>query len=282
MSLLKDKIQNILFQNDGKKRTINKNTLRVISIGFSLLGLLAVILGEPPIILKKKSEFQVTNVSSGVGVQTVSIPEHKVDVIRQPKSVTQSGSSKLPGPSLISRPGANEILPGTVAKARLQTAATDGPIKAILTEDVVVNGDVKIPSGSVLIGLGQSLDSRVAIQFSKAIIQENEVLKIGAVALDFEDQLVGLQASKLGGEAIHLGASIGLNFVGGMAEGLKDRTGINGATVDQSTMKNALLNGASRASLEEAKSMMEATKNKKMSLMVESGAPILVFFNGGN
>lgn len=282
MLSLKEKIQNILFQNEGKKKTINKNTLRIISISFSFLGLLAVILGEPTAILKRKSEFQVSNISSGASNQSVLIPEHRVELVKKPKVFMRSGGTKLPGPSVILRPGANEILPGTVVKARLQTSATDGPVKAILIEDVLVNGEVRIPSGSVLIGFGQSLDSRVAIQFSKAIVQDNDVLKIGAVALDFEDQLVGLQASKLGAEAIHLGASIGLNFVGGMAEGLKDRTGVNGASVDQATMKNALLSGASKASLEEAKSLMESTKNKKMSLMVESGSPIFVFFNGGD
>ena len=280
MLSFKEKIQNIFFQQDGKKKTINKKLLRRVSVGMSLLGLFAIVLGEPSSMIKKKTDFQTTNMPNET--QSIYFPEHKTETTEKPPNTNRSVISKLPGPSLIFRPGVNEILPGTISKARLQTAATDGPVKAVLTEDVVVNGEVKIPIGSVLIGLGQSLDLRVGVQFSRAIIGEKDVIKIGAVALDFNDQLVGLQASKISGEAIRLGASIGLNFVGGMAEGLKDRTGINGAVVEQSTVRNALLNGASKASLEQARSMMEEAKNRKISLMVDSGVPLLIFFNGEN
>jgi hypothetical protein len=279
MTSIKEKLLGIIFQQEGKKRTVNKSSLRKTSIGLSALGLLAIIMGEPESISRRKAEFQLVGVPTSS--QSISVPDHQsADDKSKSKVEKTTRERRLPGPSLISRPGVNDILPGTVIKARLQTVATDGPVKAVLTEDITVDGDLKIPSGSILIGFGQSVDSRVAIQFSKAIMGERDVIEINAIALDSEDQLVGLQASKMSGEAIKLGASVGLNFVGGMAEGLKDRVGINGTSVDQSSMRNALLNGASKASLEEAKSLMEETKSKKYSLSVDSGTPILIFFNG--
>jgi len=128
--------------------------------------------------------------------------------------------------------------------------------------------------------MGQSQQSRVTIKFYKAIIDESQILEIDAIALDQEDQLVGLQSSKFDSEAVKLGSSIGLNFVGGVAQGMKERSGENGAAVEKNTASNALLNGAAQASLEHSKYLLESTKNEKPSLTVDSGTPILIFFNG--
>ncbi|OYZ23588.1 MAG: hypothetical protein B7Y39_04590 [Bdellovibrio sp. 28-41-41] len=278
MGKLKEKFESIVFEQEGKKKTISKKLMRRASISFGLLGILAILIEEPKRTIKKATEFTS---SQNVGSRNLnSIPDHKTSETKRPTKLHQAQPVKLPGPTTISRPGANEILPGTIVKAVLQTSATDGPVKAVLIEDVVVSGEVKISSGSMLIGVGQSLESRVGIQFLKAIVNEREVLEISAVALDSEDQLVGLQASRLGSESVRLGASVGLNFVGGLAEGMKERTGVNGASVEQNTTSNALLNGAAHASLEQARSLMESTKNQKVSLMVDSGTPIFLFFNG--
>jgi hypothetical protein len=187
---------------------------------------------------------------------------------------------KFPGPLVVARPGAGEIMPGTISKGILQTPATDGPVKAVLAEDIIANGDVKIPTGSILLGLGQSQQFRVTIKFFKAILNNNQVLEIDAIALDQEDQLVGLQSSKFDSDAVKLGSSIGLNFVGGVAQGLKERSGENGASVEKNTTSNALLNGAAQASLEHSKYLLESAKNEKVSLSVDSGIPLLIFFNG--
>ncbi len=278
MGKLKEKFESIVFEQDGKKKTISKKLMRRVSISFGLLGILAILIGEPKRTIKKATEFTGWQ---NVGSRNLnSIPDHKTSEPRRATKLHQVQPTKLPGPMTVLRPGANEILPGTIVKAVLQTSATDGPVKAVLIEDVVVNGEVKISSGSMVIGVGQSLESRVGIQFHKAIVNEREVLEINAVALDSEDQLVGLQASRLGSESVRLGASVGLNFVGGLAEGMKERTGVNGASVEQNTTSNALLNGAAHASLEQARSLMESTKNQKVSLMVDTGTPIFLFFNG--
>ena len=280
MKSWKEKLSDVLFENDGKKRVINRNLVKRLTYSFGLLGILAILIGEPQRKIRRKSIFSdplVSNQSS-----TNIIPQHKTAVPKSSGKVGPGKVSLLPGPSMIARPGANEILPGTVAKALLQTSATDGPVKATLIEDVVVDGEVKIPSGSVLIGLGESTESRVSVRFFKVVLKEREVLNIGAIALDSSDQLVGLQASRLSSESIRLGASIGLNFVGGVAEGMKEKTGSNGTSVDKNSPSNALLNGAAQASIEQAKYMMEEAKNQKISLVVESGTPFTVFFSGVN
>ncbi len=275
-----EKLENIFFEEKGQKRVLNRKLLRRLAWVFGGVSVVAVLLGEPKNTIQRKTAFLLETLPSRE--QTVAIPAFQESAaavtIVMKKPLRQP--ARLPGPSLIHRPGANEILPGTIVRGRLQTSATDGPVKVVLEEDLLVDGSIKLPQGTVLIGKGQSLDSRVGIKFSKAIVSGSEVLSVKAVALDAEDQLVGLQASSVGGESVRLGASIGLNFVGGLAEGLKDRTGINGAIVEQSTPRNAFLNGASKATLEQARTLMEAQKNRKYSLMVEAGTPIFIFFNG--
>lgn len=277
-SSIKELIKNLIFQQEGKKQVLNKGLIKKITALFAVLGVAALFFGEQPPLAQRKSDFTVQSNSK---TNSIEIPNHNPQIISKvPERKAANIPQKFLGPSLIARPGAHEILPGTIVAAKLQTAATDGPVKALITESVIVDGEERLPAGSVLIGLGQSQDTRVTVQFGKAIVTGQGAVEISAVALDQEDQLVGIQASQMNQEMIHLGASIGLNFVGGVAEGLKEKSGQAGATIEAPTTRNALLNGASKAALDEAHSMMEETKNKKYSLKVESGTPILIFFNG--
>lgn len=278
-SSLKEWIKNLLFQQDGKKQVLNKGLIKKITLLFGILGVTALFFGEQPPLVQRKSDFVAQSNSK---TNSIDIPNHEPQIVsRIPERKASSSLQKFLGPSLIARPGAHEILPGTIVTAKLQTAATDGPVKAIITESVIIDGEERLPIGSVLIGLGQSQDSRVTVQFGKVIVAGQGAVEINAVALDQEDQLVGIQASQMNQEMIHLGASIGLNFVGGVAEGLKEKSGQAGVAIEAPTTRNALLNGASKAALDEAHSLMEETKNKKYSLKVESGTPILIFFHGG-
>jgi hypothetical protein len=278
MSALKQRIEDIFFQKDGNKTTVNKKLLRNCSYGFGAIGILAILIGEPAkTIVRKKTLPSLSTLNTA---PSYKIPEHTVQKKNNKGGESRPRVDKFPGPLVVARPGAGEIMPGTISKGILQTPATDGPVKAVLAEDIIANGDVKIPTGSILLGLGQSQQFRVTIKFFKAILNNNQVLEIDAIALDQEDQLVGLQSSKFDSDAVKLGSSIGLNFVGGVAQGLKERSGENGASVEKNTTSNALLNGAAQASLEHSKYLLESAKNEKVSLSVDSGIPLLIFFNG--
>lgn len=278
MNAIQERLNKVLFEEDGKKKVLNRKLVKTVTLIFGTIGLLAICLGEPDRPQRKKTSLWKSGSTSQSN--QIAIPEYKAVAVRVEKRRTTSGHTVYPGPSLISRPGGNKVLPGTTVRAVLVTAATDGPVKAKLIEDVLVDGDVRIPAGSVLVGVGTSLESRVSIQFFKGVVNEREVFETSAVAIDSVDELVGLQASKLNSDSIKLGASIGLNFVGGVAEGLKERTGQNGASVENNSLSNALLNGTAHASLDHAKYMMEDLKNQKVSLRVESGTPIFIFFSG--
>ncbi len=280
-SSIKDKLKNLFFEQDGKKEVLNKGLIKKVTISFSILGIVALLFGESqPLIQSRqsKSDFTANPNMRGTSLQ---IPNHNVQIVESPKTVRPPRTpQKFLGPALIARPGAQDILPGTIVTALLQTAATDGPVKAVLSESVIIDGEERLPVGAILIGIGQSQESRVSVQFGKAIVAGVGAVEINAVALDQGDQLVGLQASRMNEEVIHLGASIGLNFVGGMAEGFKEKSGQAGAAIETPNARNALLNGASKAALEQSRAMMEQTKNKKYSLKVDSGTPVLIFFNG--
>ena len=80
------------------------------------------------------------------------------------------------------------------------------------------------------------------------------------------------------GQAMHIAGSVGLGFIGGFSEGLKDSDNIGGIPTQRPSMKNALLNGAATAALDESRDMISKVKDKQPILEVAAGVPILIIF----
>ena len=76
-----------------------------------------------------------------------------------------------------------------------------------------------------------------------------------------------------------LAAGIGLNFAGGLADGLQESEVRGGLAVRKSDLRNAALNGSAKASVEESKSIIERWKTQKTVIEVKSGTEICVIFS---
>ncbi|MBS1983075.1 MAG: TrbI/VirB10 family protein [Bdellovibrionales bacterium] len=187
----------------------------------------------------------------------------------------------LVGPALIEPQGQDLIPPGTFAKAKLESGASNGPVRAVLTEPIIVNGAPVIESETLLLGRGTSNEQRLMVAFTKAVLSSGKSFKIHAEAADVSDKIVGLKGSKVGSRMVRLAAGIGLNFLSGMSEALQDtqRAGPMGVPVKAPSMKNALLNGSEKASLEEGNSIMEELKNSTPVIEVPEGQELLVLFD---
>ena len=187
----------------------------------------------------------------------------------------------LVGPALIEPQGRDLIPPGTFAKARLESGASNGPVRAMLTEPIMVNGAPVIESGTLLLGRGTSNEHRLMIAFTKAVVSSGKSFKIHAEAADISDKIVGLKGSKVGSRMVKLAAGIGLNFLSGMSEALQDTqsAGPLGVPVKAPSVKNALLNGSEKASLEEGSNIMEELKNSTPVIEVPEGQELLVLFD---
>lgn len=198
------------------------------------------------------------------------------------KTGGRSGKAvKYTPPQLVGRPRNVLIPPGAMAEARLVSGASNGLIRAELTETLSQSGESLLEEGTVLVGQGSSNEDRLMVAFSQAVFRDGTVANIQGQACDRSDKIVGLKGSKIGNKAINIAGSIGLGFVGGFSEGLQDTQGQQGVAVRPSSLKNALLNATATSALEQSKNLMSDLKEQRPVIEVPAGEPICVIFGGG-
>lgn len=194
----------------------------------------------------------------------------------------RSPTVPLRGLEAVERPRASKVPPGSMVKAVLVSGASNGPIRAELWEALKVSGETLLPERAVLLGTGQSTENRLYIRFTQVIFKNGQAETIDAAAIDGGDRIAGIRGSKIGRYATKLGAAVGLNFVSGLAEGLQEKEAIGQQVVSRANAKNALLNGASRASLDLANETMSELKSQTPVIEVEAGKEIFVLFGATN
>jgi hypothetical protein len=188
--------------------------------------------------------------------------------------------SKLPGLQKFERSRGKAIPPGMTLKAILVNGASNGTVKVEVTESLLLQGETLVPEGAVLIGVGQSTEDRLFIRFNTLVFKDGTTENIQAQAIDTDDRIAGLKGSRIGRYAIKYGAAVGLNFAGGLAQGLQEKEVINQQAVTKTDTKNALLNGASRATLEMANETMTNLRNQTPVIEVKAGKEVIVMFEG--
>lgn len=188
---------------------------------------------------------------------------------------------KLPGIQKIDRRRSGQIPPASMIKAILLSGASNGPVRVEVTESLRIQGETLIPAGATMFGSGQSTEERLIIRFSKVIFKDGSFEDISAQAADIEDKTIGLRGSRVGKYAMKYAAAVGLNFAGGMAEGLQDREVVGQQVVTKPSARNALLNGASKATLEMANDSMTELRNNAPIIHIPVGTEIYVMFESG-
>jgi type IV secretory pathway VirB10-like protein len=188
-------------------------------------------------------------------------------------------AAKFNGPQLVLRP-LMKIPPGTFAKARLVSGASNGPVRAEVSEALNWNGEPLLPAGTILVGTGSSTEDRLNIQFTQLVFPDGSFQTTQANACDDADKIPGLKGSKLGNYALKLGAGTALAFAGGLSQGLQTQHSGIGVSYAKPTLKNALLNGAATASLDQSKQIMTNLQNQAPVIEVPEGTPIYVLFQG--
>lgn len=180
-----------------------------------------------------------------------------------------------------------DVLPmGTMAQVNLigQVESMDGshPVTAYFVDDVLSPAQaVVIPKGTKVIGSGQ-LDSnreRLQVHFHTLVFPEGEQFGVSAIATmpDGSSGLTGKFSSGL--LRRHASQFIG-NFIGGLAEGMKDRTagGQMGIPFEPGSLKNGALNGVAQSSLAYAKSSSEQMGQGSASIQIPSGKAFVLYF----
>lgn len=264
----------------GQKSVSPKMAMICAAVGvLALVPILQISAPEKPVEREGVALPQAADLSVGPSVQLESYSRIHDEAMSQGKPTAKRPLVvRYAGVQSISRPKAARIPPGSLVRAVLTTGASNGPVRAELKESLRIQGETLVPEGSALIGSGQSTEDRLYIRFGQVVYRDGSFEPIQAQAADSKDQTVGLIGSKVGRYAMKLGAAVGLNFASGMAEGLQQKEAVGQQTVNKADARNALLNGASRASLELANEIMSDLKNQTPVIEVPAGTEILILF----
>ncbi len=272
------------FSNSVRNQSSKTIKYCSIVVGVTLIGVL--LLKSPEKASESNSEIKPPDVgqlgrsSDKVALDTYSSVQENERIKEQNKNRGSMVIVRLPGLQKIDRRQKGQIPPGSLVRAVLVTGASNGPVRAEIKEDLRIQGETLVPEGAILLGSGRSTEERLTISFSQMVFKDGSFVGIQAQAADAEDKTVGLKGSKVGRYALKYGAAIGLNFVGGMAEGLQDRKIVGQEVVTKADARNALLNGTSKATLEMANQTMNDIKNSAPIIEVEAGKEIYVIFEG--
>lgn len=266
----------------SKYRFIGRHVRLALVVLFSFFLAYTLLSAMSRIDAQKKSEMVAPNFYSIPAIITPpSVGTASTSSGSRANHSSKSGRSKVSftGPQVIYREIAG-IPPGTLVKAKLITGASDGPVRAELIQDVIVNGERLIESGSTILGNGSSTEERLFVRFDRLIRKDGSTLSIQAQALDRKDRIAGLKGNKVSTEAMKLAAGIGLNFVGGISDALQETEVKGGVALRSSSMKNALLNGAAHAALDQSKDLISSYKDKAPRIEVEKGRIVEIMFDG--
>ena len=212
--------------------------------------------------------------------QTMLIPEisTKSSIIRPRPIASAQSFTALKIVGAVSR----NIPPGSQVKGILTMGASNGPVKVKTTESLVLAGDVLLESGVTFIGQAQSGEDRLFVTFNKLVMRDGTTKQMAAQGYDVSDMIPGLKGSKVRSRLLKFGAAASLNFLGGLSEGLQETQVNGGVPVRNNSLRNAALNGASRAALDQGKNMLESAQNDQDVIEVKVNTPLWVVFGGEN
>lgn len=267
--------------NQGRRFKIAGVLMAFIAIGISFFR------GEPEKEIAPTAPMSIPS----VGQEQVDPTQGSYSRTEDAKQLDESGRRprsgdvplKLSGPKLIARSRNIQIPPGTLVRAELVTGGSNGSVKAVLKDDVRVNGETLIEAGSTILGRGSSTEDRLFVAFTKVLHKDGDISQVAAEAADQSDKAMGLKGSKVASRAIKLAANVGLKFLSGASQALQETEGQSGATVRKPTMQNALLNGTAEAALEESNQIASEYKSAAPVIEVKAGTEFFLFFadNGG-
>lgn len=174
---------------------------------------------------------------------------------------------------------------GSTLSARLMNTLISSdsaqPVIAQVAEDGVWRNSVLIPVGTKAIGTASFDDSarRLQIRFHTFVYPEGDQHSVSALAL-LQNGSSGIPGDyHSGATQKELGRFLG-NFVGGLADGMKERqvAGQAGMAFEPGSLRNGILNGITVSGLDQAKAFSEGMQNTQPYLEVNGGTPFLLYF----
>ncbi len=269
---------------EGDKYRINQKSLNIVLFLIFLVSLVIAIFSDAgaPAPSHKSRAFDSPDINASAGKAEAFYKKVTIEVSKKPKP--QQKTVTALNPAIYSRlekiDGRAElgIPPGTQVMAKLITGASNGPVRAVLTQAIKVQGSKLVDGGNILLGHGQSTKERLLVTFSQLVFKDGQFKRIKAVACDQSDKMPGLLGSNVRGVALKWAGAAGLGVLGGAALGLQEHQQ-QGAEKKPST-RDAMLSGVAVASLDQAKNISRDIENTEPLIEVPEQTEFYVLFSG--
>lgn len=268
----------LFYYKDGGKRTLANKPMIYTCAGALGAIAIAMLAQDPPSPAEGKTDSALlppTEIKDGSIVLQSAESATAIAAAGQTESVR---TSRLLAPQVIARPRLFKVPPGAMVKAVLTSGASNGPVRAEIVESFSFAGETVLSAGTTLLGSGQSNDGRLKISFRQLIARDGTIESVEAQACDASDKIPGLKGSQVGSQAARLGLGMGLNFIGGLSQNLQDTQTVGGVTITAPNLKDALLNGAATAALDQSREVMSDLRNRPPVYEIQSGTPIFILF----
>ena len=140
-------------------------------------------------------------------------------------------------------------------------------------------GDFKLKEGSLLLGKGRldPLTERLHITFHNLLVKGKKI-SIQAKAFML-DGTFGLKGKFSSGELKKYSSRFGSNFIGGVSQGLKEKSVTSSGTLlEIGSIKNAILNGLSLSFLDYAQDKSRRNESPQAKITLEDKTLFFVYF----
>ncbi len=274
--LLKRWGKGAFYRQEGHKLKIKIELVKKVFISISIIIAVIFLFKEPhQKILNERPEIS-TPLTIETNNQAIELESYN-DLKEEKTKRKKIKIIKVKPLKIVARKEKSTIPLGLSVKAKLLTGATNGPVKAQLLEDVSLNSEVFIKEGSIIWGQGTSTQERLLVSFSKFVDSYGHAHEINANAYDFSDQILGLKGSVIGRTSKKILAGAGLGVAGAL-QTMQQSQNMGGVAIVKPSLSNALLNGASSATLGIAEQELEELKNQQSIIEVAKDTEIIIIF----
>lgn len=313
---LRQKIRSFFFIKDGEKEVLQTKRIKILSVIIFILLLAVQIFWPKDITSHSKSSTQLLNSNKDnvSGKNSISgnanalIKSHQARFNDDQKKLNKKKSTNtlpievnLNATQVLNRESngaSRKALPsGTNFIGQLlgaiDTRNQNQVIKVLLPYGAKHRSGGSIPKNSILLGTVNYSDQgeKVFIQFNRIIFPEGHEFQIDAQALSSSDYSPGLVGIHHGNADLRIAASMGLTMISAAANVLTSRraiSGVNQAGVQElasdPTIKNAMLQGASKVTQQEASRQAGSVNQKQDYITIQAGNDLIVSlltpFNG--
>ena len=157
------------------------------------------------------------------------------------------------------------------------------PQRVFLEEEVKnAKGVTLLPKGSVLMGQAQypGQGKRVFLSFGSALLPDSRKFFLSAQILDPEDYSLGLKGELHSNAAHRVASTLGLHMLSGATQTMVEKESLGQSTrpTPKSYLRNALLNGISMATREEAHRKARQMSQRPEYVFLRAGREVVVSF----